>query len=93
MKRPRKATRPPGALSPQVAAAAFARLQSDYLAILDGSADEDPKRIVGRAAAAGAVLDQIRQLADLAAGGVEAEETMEQVLAKAREEMEDENKT
>ena len=37
MKRPRKAARQPGGLSPQVVAVALTRLQSDYIGILDGS--------------------------------------------------------
>ncbi len=92
MKRPRKTARP-RALSPEIVARAIELLQAEYIAILDGSAGDDPKRIALRVAAAGELLQQITLLAELSEGGADPAQAMEELLVRTRAHMADENKT
>lgn len=86
MKRSRtRPTSPAGGLTPAIHAAAWARLEQDYAALVTGTATEDPRTIVTRIAAAGEVLAHLAQLAALA--GIQAADEparVDAVLAAAR---------
>jgi hypothetical protein len=82
-----------GRLSPAVHAAAKARLEQDYAALVNGTATEDLRVIAARVAAASELLAHLAQLAALA-GTDAADETAnsDAVLAAARAGMADETK-
>ena len=93
MKRLRKSSQSPRGLAPDIVARALQLLQTEYIAILDGSAGDDSKKIALRVAAAGELLQQMALLAELAGSGVDPAQAVEEVLAQARATMSHENKT
>lgn len=96
MKRSR--TSPPAAMagvSPALYAQASPRLEADYVALINGTATEDPGRVVARITAAAEVLGHLAQLGALTAAGAHEDDTAgtDAVLAAARAGMARENKS
>jgi len=90
MKRPRKPAVVTPPMTPTQREAAVKALSHAYHGFLTDTAEEDPKRFTARIAAAREALDQLAQLRD---PDDAAEPSEEAVLAEARAEIADENKT
>jgi len=83
-----------GGISPAIHAIAKARLEQDYVALLTGTATEEPRTLGARMATASEILAHMAQLAALAAHGPDdAQAPNDAVLAAARAGMADENKS
>jgi len=96
MKRPRKTTSTqPRGIAPEVSAAARAKLQQDYMALVNAPVPEDSKAYATRLAAAKELLEHLAKLRDLDGDFQlsEAGPSTEEVLANVRAAIADENKT